>query len=321
MKKKKVSKSALSQIFPSSVPEQLVDKFFNIFDSNKDGMIDVREFICGLSTLCRGSEEEKLEFDFRLFDSDGDGRLSRDEISSMVRSIWRIEDINKAYQNFEGLREKEEKEGGKEDKEKENEEKEKEKEKEREREKEKEGGGQGERLERDLEETSLNRVIDTILAEFQKEEGGDYITMNEFKTWVRRNPIAVQFFETIRRISNVSFGVRPSCPTEEKEIVSDLGKQKLMRVGDLYYVISYSWWQLWKEYTHYDDNTNGFEEEKAKEVVENESTPLSTSIHLGEPSPSPSSPLPSSSSSSSSSLTSSLPSSSCLLYTSPSPRD
>lgn len=37
------------------------DRLFHLLDVNGDGSVDLSEFVCGLSMLCKGSVEEKLE--------------------------------------------------------------------------------------------------------------------------------------------------------------------------------------------------------------------------------------------------------------------
>ena len=37
------------------------DRLFEMLDVNKDGVVDLQEFISGLSFLCKGTVEEKLE--------------------------------------------------------------------------------------------------------------------------------------------------------------------------------------------------------------------------------------------------------------------
>ena len=52
---------------------------FRLFDRNKMGQVDFREFCCALSIICLGSTNEKIRFAFDLFDIDRDGVLSRKE--------------------------------------------------------------------------------------------------------------------------------------------------------------------------------------------------------------------------------------------------
>jgi Ca2+-binding EF-hand superfamily protein len=64
-----------------------VDRLFQLFDENDDGMITFQEFICGLSVLCiRGTLEEKMLFSFRIYDFDNDNRISREELTSMLKT-------------------------------------------------------------------------------------------------------------------------------------------------------------------------------------------------------------------------------------------
>jgi hypothetical protein len=42
-----------------------VDRLFTLLDTNGDGTVDLQEFVTGLSLLCKGTVEEKLECTFR----------------------------------------------------------------------------------------------------------------------------------------------------------------------------------------------------------------------------------------------------------------
>ena len=78
------------QFFPFGDPTSFADYVFNVFDSDKSGSIDFKEFICALSVTSRGKMEDKLDWAFQLYDIDGDGEISYNEMLQIVEAIYKM---------------------------------------------------------------------------------------------------------------------------------------------------------------------------------------------------------------------------------------
>ncbi len=61
-------------------------KMFNLFDTDKSGNIDIKEFMLGLSNFTGASKEDRVEFVFNLFDADHNGFLTEEELIEILKS-------------------------------------------------------------------------------------------------------------------------------------------------------------------------------------------------------------------------------------------
>ncbi|XP_074642598.1 A-type potassium channel modulatory protein KCNIP1-like isoform X2 [Tubulanus polymorphus] len=81
-------KEIYSQFFPQGDASAYAHYVFNTFDQDHNGSITFEEFVQGLSVLSRGSLQEKLLWAFNLYDINGDGIITKDEMLDIVSAIY-----------------------------------------------------------------------------------------------------------------------------------------------------------------------------------------------------------------------------------------
>ncbi|NXA65497.1 EFCB1 protein, partial [Mohoua ochrocephala] len=69
----------------------VLDRVFSIFDRDNDGCITVMEWVEGLGVLLRGTLDEKIKHCFRVYDLNGDGYISREEMFQMLKNSLLIQ--------------------------------------------------------------------------------------------------------------------------------------------------------------------------------------------------------------------------------------
>ncbi|XP_055929490.1 Kv channel-interacting protein 1-like isoform X3 [Argiope bruennichi] len=89
MVREETFKGIYAQYFPKGADtSQYAHYVFNTFDQDHTGAITFTDFVIGLSVLARGSLQEKLRWVFSLYDINGDGYITKDEMSRIVTSIY-----------------------------------------------------------------------------------------------------------------------------------------------------------------------------------------------------------------------------------------
>uniref|UniRef100_A0A8C8A144 Lysophosphatidylcholine acyltransferase 2 n=1 Tax=Oryzias sinensis TaxID=183150 RepID=A0A8C8A144_9TELE len=72
-----------------------LEELFALFDRDGDGTIDFREYVIGVTILCRpANTEDLLRMAFKLFDTDEDEKITLDEFTSLLRSALGVSDLN-----------------------------------------------------------------------------------------------------------------------------------------------------------------------------------------------------------------------------------
>ncbi|CAM9385209.1 unnamed protein product [Ectocarpus sp. 4 AP-2014] len=67
----------------------LTQRIHRAFQDN-DGIVGFAALTCGISTLCQLSVEDKILVAFTLFDTDGDGQLTFEELTTCIASVLRV---------------------------------------------------------------------------------------------------------------------------------------------------------------------------------------------------------------------------------------
>lgn len=70
--------------------QEIIDGLFDLFDKGSSGIVDFGELASGLSVLCGGTKDQKVEAAFSLFDFNGDGFISLDEMTRYLTSVFRV---------------------------------------------------------------------------------------------------------------------------------------------------------------------------------------------------------------------------------------
>ncbi|KAK6928962.1 Protein kinase domain [Dillenia turbinata] len=65
----------------------LAPRIFDLFDNNRDGTIDMREILCGLSSLKKSTGDDALRLCFQMYDTDRSGCITKEEVASMLRAL------------------------------------------------------------------------------------------------------------------------------------------------------------------------------------------------------------------------------------------
>lgn len=60
---------------------------FNVFDTDKNGHLDIVEFIEGMTILFSESYDRLVPFIFRLYDFDRDDYISREDIKTVISYV------------------------------------------------------------------------------------------------------------------------------------------------------------------------------------------------------------------------------------------
>jgi len=67
-------------------PSPQCEKVFHLYDYDKSGQIDAKEFLIALANFSGAGKEDKLKFSFMVFDEDGNGVITKSELLKILKA-------------------------------------------------------------------------------------------------------------------------------------------------------------------------------------------------------------------------------------------
>ncbi|CAN0200849.1 unnamed protein product, partial [Phaeothamnion confervicola] len=67
-------------------PSPQCEGIFQLFDYDRSGQLDVREFMIALTNFSGAGRDDKLKFAFMIFDEDGNGVITRQELVKILKA-------------------------------------------------------------------------------------------------------------------------------------------------------------------------------------------------------------------------------------------
>eukprot|EP01134_Creolimax_fragrantissima_P007143 CFRG7143T1 len=80
-----VDKETFLAYFP--LHGMLAERLFVAFDKKQNGVVDIDEFLSGVSIVLEGTTEEKADFVYTMFNMDADDGVSKEELNTMLNSV------------------------------------------------------------------------------------------------------------------------------------------------------------------------------------------------------------------------------------------
>ncbi|XP_078591542.1 neurocalcin homolog [Branchiostoma floridae x Branchiostoma japonicum] len=81
--------------------ECLAKQIFRTFDRDGSGTVDFREFMCGMSALLRGTTPERLKWAFNMYDLDGNGEISMQELLHVLKLMYELRSPDATLEELE----------------------------------------------------------------------------------------------------------------------------------------------------------------------------------------------------------------------------
>ncbi|XP_058798075.1 calaxin-like [Phymastichus coffea] len=81
-----IFRELLHNTFNILTEDALIERMFSCWDKDSEGAIRLEPWVIGLDVFLRGSLHDKMEFCFKVYDLNGDGFISKDEIFQLFKN-------------------------------------------------------------------------------------------------------------------------------------------------------------------------------------------------------------------------------------------
>merc|ERR1739838_918747 len=89
------------KIYAANFSSHLAENIFRSFDHNRDGYVSFKELMITLSVTTEGTTREKLEWLFRVYDFDGNGKITMDEACHMAKCMSQSSAVKQSHKDAE----------------------------------------------------------------------------------------------------------------------------------------------------------------------------------------------------------------------------
>eukprot|EP00123_Amoebidium_parasiticum_P016083 comp23281_c0_seq2/m.38133 comp23281_c0_seq2/g.38133 ORF comp23281_c0_seq2/g.38133 comp23281_c0_seq2/m.38133 type:complete len:434 (-) comp23281_c0_seq2:19-1320(-) len=209
----------------------LLDRIFDVVDEGHTGRVDVRKFMCGLSSCCGGSTIEKLRFCFHI--SYPFMKFNREQMEAVLLDFYRVVEIHpNLRKDFKTINDQVSHDSVTYQR----------------------RTSMSYTLAPDKE---ISRLVGTFFDQMDT-QGTNELSFTVFSHWLRLNSKRLaSFMDRIAQFAPTTLLEPPLRRSDEREIIQQLmARTPATPESDalqLRYLIDANWWNEWKRYVNYDN--------------------------------------------------------------------
>ncbi|KAG9340557.1 hypothetical protein JZ751_021379 [Albula glossodonta] len=104
---------------------------------------------------------------------------------------------------------------------------------------------------------SVSDIVEGILKMHDTTKMG-HLTLEDYQIWSVKSALANEFLNLLFQVCHIVLGLRPATPEEEGQIIRGWLERESrhgLQPGQNWFLISMQWWQQWKDYVKYDNQS------------------------------------------------------------------